>query len=119
MTLMTISEAAAALHVSVDTVRRRVRGGAIPATRDDKGQWWLRLTADGEPGSATDGIGVGVGTPWQANHDEEQLLRELRGQIADLRNRLDASEAERRADKAQAVVERERMLALIAQLTRP
>ncbi len=47
MTTMTISEAAVALGVSADTVRRRVQRGELQATQDERGRMVVSL--DGLP----------------------------------------------------------------------
>ncbi|MGE5723218.1 MAG: hypothetical protein ACM3YM_12240 [Sphingomonadales bacterium] len=116
MAKVSIGEAASTLNVSIDTIRRRVRSGAISASRDSRGQWWLELpdtTPEPRKPSVDDRIAVGLGTPLQASSPDADLVAQLRDEIAALRARLDASEAERREDKAQAAAERDRLWSLV------
>ena len=46
---LTIGQVAARYNVSVDVVRRRIRRGALPAQRDNHGQWWVELDSDAPP----------------------------------------------------------------------
>ena len=115
MPTISIAEAAARFNVSIDTIRRRVRSGALSAKRDARGQWWLEVPnapPEPRPPSVGERLAVGIAAPLQAGGDPD-VVTLLRDQIADLRARLDASEAERREEVARAASERERLLAMI------
>jgi len=116
--IVSIPEAAQRLNVSMDTVRRQVRSGALPASRDEKGQWWLDLSDDEQAtGKLADGdrMGLGVGTPLQRN-ERESLIITLEDQVDDLKARLDRSEKERREDVEKFRAERDRLLEMIERL---
>ena len=120
MSRMSIGDAAAQLNVSVDTIRRRVRNGSIKAQRDARGQWWLDIAnprSKPEPQShrtEVEGpLAVGVGTALHTASTDDAVIALLRGQIADLRARLDASETERREESARAAGERDRLISMI------
>ena len=116
--IVSIPEAAQRLNVSVDTIRRQVRSGALAANRDEKGQWWLDLSGDEQAtAKAEDGdrMGLGVGTPLQRN-ERESLINALEDQVDDLKARLDRSEKERREDGEKFHAERDRLLAMIERL---
>jgi len=113
---MSIGDAAAQLNVSIDTIRRRVRNGALKAQRDARGQWWLEMPGS-KPEPQQPAVGdrpaIGVGTPLQAAPADDDVIGLLREQIADLRARLDASEGERRDEAVRAASERDRLLSMI------
>lgn len=117
--IVSIPEAAQRLNVSIDSVRRRVRSGALSASRDARGQWWLELPEDSglETRSAEVGgrIGLGTGTPLQRN-ERESLIVALEDQVDDLKARLNRSEQERREDAERFTAERDRLLAMIERL---
>jgi hypothetical protein len=118
-----IAEAANRLNVSVDSVRRRLRSGAINGERDARGQWWIDLADDVQPEvrppSVEQKFAVGMATPLQARDNFDDLIDALQAQVDDLRARLDRSEAERRDDKEKAGVERQNLLAMIERLASP
>lgn len=117
--VLSISEAAQRLNISVDTVRRQVRSGALPAHRDEKGQWWLDLSDMGEANIAIDEgdrMGLAVGIPLQRN-ERESLINALEDQVDDLKTRLDRSEKERREAAEKFGIERDRLLKMIERLT--
>lgn len=117
--IVSIPEAAQRMNVSVDSVRRRVRSGVLPATRDERGQWWLDLS-EAEQGSnqpvGEAQMSVGACTPLQRN-ERESLILALEDQVDDLKSRLDRSEAERREDATKFGAERDRLLAMIERLS--
>jgi len=116
--IVSIPEAAQRLNVSVDTIRRQVRSGTLPANRDEKGQWWLDLSDDEQPTTkAADGdhMTLGACTPLQRN-ERESLISALEDQVDDLKARLDRSENERREDAEKFSAERDRLLAMIERL---
>ena len=124
MTKMNIATAASRLNVSVDSVRRRLRSGAIDGRRDERGQWWLELPDDIQPEpqlpSVDQRLTIGMAMPAQSPADSQDgLIEILQDRIDDLLSRLDSSEKERRDDKAKAAAERDRFLNLIENLTRP
>jgi hypothetical protein len=119
---MSIADAAGQLNLSIDTVRRRVRTGAIKARRDNRGQWWLDLPEPvPEPRQplAAERMTVGVATPLPSLGSDSELVALLREEVADLRARLDASEAERREDKGRWLTEHDRLRAIIDKDIRP
>lgn len=94
-----LSDAARVLGVSADTVRRKVKTGVLTARQDERGRWWVTMSA-GEP------------------HVDE--VAALRSALADAERR--AIEAERRATDAEQrvaelVAEREWLRGLTAALT--
>jgi len=116
--IVSIPEAAQRLNVSVDTIRRQVRSGALSANRDEKGQWWLDLSDDEQATAKVadgDRMGLGVGTPLQRN-ERESLINALEDQVDDLKARLDRSEKERREDAEKFRTERDRLLEMIERL---
>jgi hypothetical protein len=124
MTKMNISEAAGRLNVSVDSVRRRLRSGALHGIRDERGQWWLDISdtiqPEPPPVSVDQRLALGVAIPAQSPaNSSSELVEALQDRIDDLLSRLDKAEAERRDDRAKAASERDRLLALIEALARP
>jgi len=116
--IVSIPEAAQRLNLSVDSIRRRVRSGALPADRDEKGKWWLDLSDDDQATTKiADGerMGLGVGTPLQRN-ERESLINALEDQVDDLKVRLDRSESERRDEAEKFRAERDRLLSMIERL---
>lgn len=98
-----ITEAAARLGVSADTIRRRLRKGELAATRDNHGQWFLDLADDAplavpmQPANKclAPAVLAPAYAPMQAA--DAALADALRAQVADLTARLDRTEA-READ---------------------
>ena len=124
MAKMNISEAAGRLNVSVDSVRRRLRSGALHGLRDVRGQWWLdvsdNIQPEAPPVSVDQRLALGVAIPAQnPASGPSELVESLQDRIDDLMSRLDKAEAERRDDKARAASERDRLLTLIETLARP
>jgi hypothetical protein len=116
--IVSIPEAAQRLNVSVDSIRRRVRSGALPANRDERGQWWLDLSNDEQATAKVvdgDRMELGICTPLQRN-ERESLIIALEDQVDDLKTRLDRSESERRDEAEKFRAERERLLAMIERL---
>jgi len=116
--IVSIPEAAQRLNVSVDSIRRRVRSGALPANRDERGQWWLDLSNDEQATAKVvdgDRMELGVCTPLQRN-ERESLIIALEDQVDDLKTRLDRSESERRDEAEKFRAERDRFLAMIERL---
>jgi excisionase family DNA binding protein len=113
---MSIGDAASQLNVSIDTIRRRVRSGAIKAQRDSRGQWWVEVPnpkPEPQPPTVEERTIVGVGTPLSAGPADDDVIALLRDLVADLRARLDASESQRREEAARASAERDRLLSMI------
>jgi hypothetical protein len=122
MAQMSITEAASRLNVSVDSVRRRLRSGALCGARDERGQWWLDVSDNVKPEtpnpSVDQRLALGVAIPAQnPPRVANDLVEALQDRIDDLLARLDKAEAERRDDKAKAASERDRLLTLIEALT--
>lgn len=123
-----IAEAAQRLGVSVDSIRRRIRKGDLPAQRDNRGQWWLELAddtaCDTAPASMQDRLAPLGLAPAQAV--DTALADALRAQVADLVERLGRTEhqlsdmeAEQRTERAAWQSERDRLLALVESLAAP
>jgi excisionase family DNA binding protein len=131
-----IAEAAQRLGVSVDSIRRRIRKGELPAQRDNRGQWWLELVddmaCDPAPVSMQDRLAPLGLAPAQvpmlvpAQAADTALADALRAQVADLVERLDRTEhrlsdieADRRTERAAWQSERDRLMALVESLAAP
>ncbi len=100
---LTIPEAAAALGVSTDTVRRRIRHGDLSATKDGKGRLRVRLA----PGQGS-GPGAFLSAETALLRDRVSLLeRERETLVTELAARRRQSEADAR--------ERGEFLRLLAQ----
>jgi len=78
--MASISEAAAQLGCSVDTIRRRIRSGQIQATKSGN-MWTVELTEELTP-SRTEGEGL------------ERLIQMLQGEVDELRRQLAVREEE-------------------------
>jgi predicted site-specific integrase-resolvase len=93
-----LADAAAALGVSVDTVRRRIRRGALEAAKDERGRYVVEVAEDAAP----------MALPSHGDAAEVAVLRERV-------TRLEAElEARRREAEAAEVAQRE-MRALVSQ----
>lgn len=129
MARVPITEAARLLDLSPDSIRRRIRKGKLPASRDNRSQWWVEVPdnlphapAPDRQGSAT------LAPPYAPMHVPVQtldadLVDALRTQVADLTAQLDRVETERHTDRAEwqvertaAQAERARLLAIIETL---
>lgn len=86
MAELDVLAAAAALGVSPDTIRRRIRAGAVEARRDASGKWLV--TVDGSTAAGPTGAG-----PRDLVVAREEL-EHARGEIARLQERLVSSQAE-------------------------
>jgi len=124
-----ITEAARLLSLSPDSIRRRIRKGELPASRDNRGQWWVevpdnlpRAPAPDRQGGATLALPyVPMDMPVQTA--DVALIDALHTQVAGLTAQLDQAETERRTDRAEwqvertaAQTERARLLAIIETL---
>ncbi|MGO4740336.1 hypothetical protein AB4099_27610 [Bosea sp. 2KB_26] len=121
MTKASLPETANLLNISMDTVRRRVRSGALVGERDERGHWRVELPDEvlgnaSAPTGAEQRQTVGMATPLQSSDGSPELVQALRSQIEDLRVRLDQSEAERREDKDKASAERAKLFELVERL---
>lgn len=87
MAELDVLNAAVALGVSPDTVRRRIRSGAVEARRDASGKWMVTVevpaAVPAPPGQDRDGL--------QTIGDELERARE---EISRLRERLSSSQAD-------------------------
>lgn len=98
MARLTITEAAARLHISPDSIRRRLRKGELTGLRDNRGQWWLDLPDDMQPEASTLSVETRLAlamlapTQYQPMQPDADLTRE----------RQLANQAEARADCAEA-----------------
>jgi hypothetical protein len=112
MARTSITDAAALLGVSVDSIRRRLRSGALPGVRDNRGQWWLDLPDNVPPEAATPSVEERLAPAMLAlaqqpmQPPDTPLVDALRDQVADLTGRLDRAEARGAAD-CEAAVARE------------
>lgn len=89
---VSISQAAALLGVSTDTIRRRIRRGELQARQDGRGRL-LVLLADGEEAHALQPLEELVA---ELRRERDRLERELDDAKQTLRNALQAAENERR-----------------------
>lgn len=85
-----IAEAAARLGVSVDALRMRWRRGKISGRRDEDGKVWIEV---GEQPPSTRELPKEHAE--QINPAQRELIEALKGEVTDLRHRLD------QADQAQ------------------
>jgi len=111
MLQLTINEAATALGVSVDTIKRRLKRGELAACKDERGRWVISLPAPADaPAGATVRTGSapapGTAPAMQGQEDNSrqdvpvQLLvqtmqtqiKTLEATIEDQRKRLDQAE---------------------------
>lgn len=104
MARVTITEAATRLHVSPDSIRRRLRKGELRGERDNRGQWWLDLADDIQAemsGPSVEAriagamLAPGLREPMQPMQPDPALLENL------ARERQRADQAEARADRAE------------------
>jgi hypothetical protein len=114
----TLAQVAAKLGISVDAVRRRVRSRALPADRDNRGQWWVTVDLEAlppEPPSFTkraapiERIGATIA---------EEMFAELRRRAETAETALAAERQAREAERAAAAEERERLVGVVEQLGR-
>lgn len=122
MARTSITEAAAQLGVSVDSIRRRLRSGALPGVRDNRGQWWLDLPDNMSPEAATPSVEERLVSAMLApaqqpmQPPDTSLVDALRDQVADLTGRLDRMEARAEKAEAQGAADREAAAAREAEL---
>ena len=132
MARVPITEAARLLDLSPDSIRRRIRKGELPASRDNRSQWWVEVPDNLPHAPAPDRQGgATLALPYAPMHVPMQtrdavLIDALRMQVADLSAQLDRAEAERRTDRAEwqveraaAQAERARLLAIVETLATP
>lgn len=100
-----IAEAAATLGVSIDTIRRRIKRGEMPARRTEGGKWLVQLP---EP-EALQAEAEGSAAVISRVAHLEALLVERERQIADLRQRLETMQT----DKAGAETEKAHLRRLL------
>lgn len=122
MARTSITDAAAHLGVSVDSIRRRLRSGVLPGVRDNRGQWWLDLPSDmpleAAPPSVEERLAPAMLAPAQQPMQllNTVLVDALRDQVADLTGRLDRAEARAGKAEAQGATDREAAAAREAEL---
>ena len=129
MARVPITEAARLLGLSPDSIRRRIRKGNLPASRDNRSQWWVEVPDNLPPAPAPDRQdGATLALPYAPTHIPMQtadaaLIDALRTQVAGLTAQLGQAEAEWRSDRAEwqveriaAQAERARLLAIIETL---
>ena len=123
-----ITETAARLGVSVDSIRRRIRKGELAAERDNRGQWWIELADNAAPAvpmqSVDDRIGSASIAPAQLpmqmpmqpppSDPRDATIEALKGEVSTLREalarerdrvdvvRLEGQEARERTDRVMA-----------------
>lgn len=130
MARVSITEAARLLDLSPDSIRRRIRKGDLPASRDNRSQWWVEVPDDLPHAPAPDRQGSAIlAPPYALMHAPMQtsdapLIDALRTQVAGLTTQLDQAETERRTNRAEwqveriaAQAERARLLTIIETLT--
>jgi len=136
-----ITETAARLGVSVDSIRRRIRKGELAAERDNRGQWWIELADNAAPAvpmqSVDDRIGSASIAPAQLpmqmpmqpppSDPRDATIEALKGEVSTLREalarerdrvdvvRLEGQEARERTDRVMAGREDARVRAAAAE----
>ena len=85
---LTVAQAAAALNISQDAVRKRIARGTIPHEKDDDGRVWVILDTDQDTASK-------VRYTDQPQSDKDALISEMRERVASLERQL---ESERQAN---------------------
>jgi excisionase family DNA binding protein len=107
---MTLAEAAQATGLSVDTLRRRVKAGALPAHKDNAGRW--RITAQALQAGATRERRNDYGS---RQHSEQASLGDtyadsaLLAQVTAERDRLVEALAAEREERARLLATIERL----------
>ena len=100
-----IAEAADRLGVSVDTIRRKIKRGQMPAIRDNTGRWLVEISADAKSAYAAPPMQSAY-APMQ--HEEAALSAALREQIVFLKSQIDQARGERATLNARIVELEER-----------
>lgn len=113
---MTMTEAAAALGVSVGTIRRRIQRGDLQARQDERGRYLIRvdLSTPTSPPSPTAEMAAELARLRLQLEHEREMLAEVRRQRDELAVLLDAQraqleaifEAQARADEERAELRR-------------
>ncbi len=129
MARVPITEAARLLDLSPDSIRRRIRKGKLPASRDNRSQWWVEVPDNLPHAPAPDRQGgATLAPPYAPMHvpmqtSDAALIDALRTQVAGMTAQLDRAETERRTDRAEwqveriaAQAERARLLAIVETL---
>jgi hypothetical protein len=110
MTYYTLGTAAHACGLNKSTVLRAIKAGKISATRDEHGQWQIdpaELHRVYPPVASTDAAQPGEQryAPAPSRDRTDELVAQLREQLADMRNERDRARAD--ADTWRAAFERE------------
>lgn len=122
---MTIAQAAEALGVSRDTIRRKVKRGEVTAVKGNDGAWWVEVAAPSAPALPTALPNAAHAAAAYASQPSPnaELMQELRDQIGVLRQELDRTRAEQRDQiailRADHQAELDRLHALLVNLTVP
>jgi excisionase family DNA binding protein len=118
---MTIAQAAEALGISRDTIRRKIKRGELDAVRGNDGAWRVEITVPDSPALPKAAHGAAAYASQPALNAE--LVQELRDQIAALQQELDRTRAEQRDQfatlRADHQGELERLHVLLGNLTTP
>lgn len=108
MAEMTIPEAAAALGVSTDTIRRRIIRGELRARRDERGRYLV--TIEGPPTATAQGPVAAEQAHLRLELDySRQILEELRHQRKILEDQLEAARRASQEDGAGGAEQRRMM----------
>ena len=110
---LTITEAATALDVRRDTIRRRISAGELQGERDNRGYWHVVLPRHAE---ATIARAPAVVRAAAAPAHADELLAEVRARLGVLGQELDDVRRDRDHWRALAEAERERVDKLLAAL---
>ncbi|MEO5375873.1 MAG: hypothetical protein H7840_16705 [Alphaproteobacteria bacterium] len=135
---LSVSEAALHLGVSVDTIRRRIKGREIDAQRDNAGKWWVVVPASGEVphhqpatiphpsapqsgpqsgGELLEHLLIENDRLWDALRGKDDVIRELVGKLGAAAQA--SAEADRRqAERDEAREQLRQLKLLVAQMLR-
>lgn len=103
---LTIPEAAAALGISVDTVRRRLKRGQLQSRQDDRG----RLLVQVEAVDADAGSGLIASSDFEHVRQELEHTKTLLAEVRHQRDRLEQELQSRTAEHSTAEAELRRLL---------
>ncbi len=104
---LAISDAAQTLRISREAVRQRIRRGTLPAAKVDN-RWLVQAAAPDQYGASDIGASYATSTPIESLDGDNQLILQLRGEVAFLRRALEerAGEVQRRDALIATMMER-------------
>ncbi len=105
-----ISEAAQVMHISREAVRQRIRRGTLSAAKVDN-RWLVQAVAPDQYGASDIGASYATSTTIESPGGDDQLLSQLREEVAFLRRALEERTAEAQRRDALIATMMERLLA--------